>query len=110
MWYFSRKIRIYYVGVLENLCEHDVAEVQKGGELGDREVPHAPGVLILVGDAGIKDEAPPLGCCLVYGTKGLDGDREGQPRRTISTTPRQVQVANLGPSAILAASLRAQLA
>ncbi len=33
----------------------------------------------------------------------------GQPRGTISTTPCQVQVANLGPRAILAASFRSQL-
>jgi hypothetical protein len=37
--------------------EYDVASVEKGRELGVEEVPYPPGVLVLVGDAGIEDEA-----------------------------------------------------
>ncbi len=46
------------VGVLEILGEHDVAVVEEGGELPDGEVPHAPRVLELVGEAGVQDQAP----------------------------------------------------
>ena len=37
--------------------EYDVASVEKGRELGVGEVPYPPGVLVLVEDAGIEDEA-----------------------------------------------------
>jgi hypothetical protein len=45
--------------VLKVLREYDVASVEKGSELGDGEVPYPSGVLVLVGDAGIEDEASP---------------------------------------------------
>jgi hypothetical protein len=65
------------VGVLEVLGKHDVAEVQEGSQLGDRKIPHTPGVLILVGNTGVKNEAPPRGGCFVHGSKGLDEEWEG---------------------------------
>jgi hypothetical protein len=55
------------VSVLEVLGKQDVAEVEKACELGDGEVPHTPGVLELVGDAGVEDEAPPRGGHFVNG-------------------------------------------
>ncbi len=41
------------VDILEVLSEHDVAEIQEGSQLGDGEVPHAPGVLIVVGNTSV---------------------------------------------------------
>jgi hypothetical protein len=58
------------VRVLEVLREHDVASVEEGRELGDGEVPYPPGVLVLVGDAGVEDETPPRGGSLVHGEAG----------------------------------------
>ncbi len=95
--------------VLKVLGKHDIAEVEEAGELGDGEVPHTPGVLELVGDAGVEDEAPPRGGRFVNGAPKDSMKRgRGQPQGTISTMPCQVQVANLGQSAIFAASLRSQ--
>jgi hypothetical protein len=65
------------VGILEVFSEHDVTVVQKSRELRDGEVPHAPRVLILVGDASVEDEAPP-GCCgFVDSAEGLDEEGNG---------------------------------
>jgi hypothetical protein len=65
------------VGILEVFSEHDVTVVQKSRELRDGEVPHAPRVLILVGNAGVEDEAPP-GCCgFVDSAEGLDEEGNG---------------------------------
>ena len=65
------------VGILEILGEHEVADVQQGGQLGHRKVPHPPGVLELVGEASVQDEAPP-GCCgLVNRAQRLNEEREG---------------------------------
>jgi hypothetical protein len=69
------------VCVLKVLGKHDVAEVQEGSQLRDREVPHTPGVLILVGNTGVKDEAPPRGSCFVHCSKGLDEEWEGAAPR-----------------------------
>ena len=98
------------VGVLEILSEYDVAIVEERGELRDGEVPDAPWILEVVGYTGVEDEAPPRVGGFVDRSEGLDEEREGQLRGTSSTMPCHVQVANLGPRAILAASLRSQLA
>ena len=63
------------VGVLEVLSEHDVAHVEECGELRDREVPDAPRILKLVGDAGVEDEAPPRVGGLVHRAERLDEER-----------------------------------
>ena len=65
------------VGILEVFSEHDVTVVQKSRELRDGEVPHAPRVLILVGDASVEDEAPPGCCSFVDSAEGLDEEGNG---------------------------------
>jgi hypothetical protein len=65
------------VRILEVLREHDVASVEEGRELGDGEVPDPPGVLVLVGDAGVEDEAPPRRGSLVHGPERLDEQGQG---------------------------------
>ena len=45
------------VCVREVLREHDVASVEEGRKLGDGEIPYPSGVMVLVGDAGVGDEA-----------------------------------------------------
>ena len=64
------------ISVLKVLGEHDIAGVEESGERRDREVPDAPGILILVGDAGIEDEAPEGISCLFDCAKGLDEQGE----------------------------------
>ncbi len=39
------------------------------------------GVLVLVGDAGVEDEAPPRGGSLVHGPERLDEQRQGAALR-----------------------------
>jgi len=65
------------VGILEVLREHDVTYVEEGRKLGDREVPDTPGVLKLVGESSVEDEAPPGRRGLVDCAKRLDVEREG---------------------------------
>ena len=60
------------VGILEVLREHDVAYVEEGRKLGDREVPYTPGVLKLVGESGVENEAPPRRRGLVDCAQRLD--------------------------------------
>ena len=81
-----------------------VADVERGGKGGGRREPHAPGVLELVGVAGIEDEVPPRVRGLVNGSQRLDEKRQGQLREIISTMPWTIQAANFGPRAIFAAS------
>ena len=69
------------IRVLEVFSEHDVAVVQECRELCDREVPHTPGVLILVGDAGVEDEAPPRRGGLVDSAERLDEEWDGTTLR-----------------------------
>jgi hypothetical protein len=64
------------IGILQVLGEHDVADIKESRELGDRKVPDAPGILELIGDAGIQDEAPPWRGGLVDGPEGLDEERQ----------------------------------
>jgi hypothetical protein len=47
------------IGVFEILCEHNVAHVEQSGELPNGKIPDSPGVLKLVGETGVEDEAPP---------------------------------------------------
>ena len=101
------------IGVLEVFGEHDVAVVKQCSKLRNREVPDAPRVLELVGKACVEDEAPPGGgatVALSTAPSGLMKRGRRQLLGTISVMPCHVQVANLGPRAILAASLRSQLA
>ena len=65
------------VGVLEVFGEHDVADVEERGELRNGEVPDAPRVLELVGDAGVENQAPPRVGGLVHRAERLDEEREG---------------------------------
>ncbi len=60
------------VRILKVFREHDITGVEEGRELGDREVPYPPGVLILVGNAGVEDEAPPRRGGLVHCPQRLD--------------------------------------
>jgi hypothetical protein len=60
------------IGVLEVFGEHDVAVVKQCSKLRNREVPDAPRVLELVGEACVEDEAPPGGGGLVYRAEWLD--------------------------------------
>jgi len=64
------------VGVLKVLDEHEVAVVKEGGQLPDREVPDAPGVLVLVGEAGVKYQAPERGSGLVDSAQWFDEERQ----------------------------------
>jgi hypothetical protein len=65
-----------WVGVLEVLGKRDFTEIEEGGKLRDGEVPHTPGVLELVGDASVEEEAPPRGSHFVNSDQGLDEERE----------------------------------
>jgi hypothetical protein len=69
------------VRVLEVLGKHDVTGVEESRELRDGKVPHPPGVLKLVGDASVKDEAPPRGSRLVHGPEWLDEEGQGTALR-----------------------------
>ena len=69
------------VCVLEILGKHDIADVQHRRELRDGEVPDAPGVLHLVGDSSVKDEAPPRVGGFVDRTEWFDEEREGAVAR-----------------------------
>jgi hypothetical protein len=69
------------VSVLEVLREHDVASVEEGRELGDGEVPYPPGILVLVGDASVEDEAPPRSGSLVHGPEWLNEEGQGAALR-----------------------------
>jgi hypothetical protein len=60
------------IGVLEVFCEHDVTVVEECSKVRNREVPDAPRVLELVGEACVDDEAPPGGSGLVYRAKWLE--------------------------------------
>ena len=64
------------VGVLKVLDEHEVAVVKEGGQLPDREVPDAPGVLVLVGEAGVKYQAPERSSGLVDSAQWFDEEGE----------------------------------
>jgi hypothetical protein len=65
------------VCVLEVFCKEDIAEVQECRQLRNGEVPHAPRVLVLVGDAGVQDEPPPWGSGFVNGTERLNEEGKG---------------------------------
>jgi hypothetical protein len=64
------------IRVLQVLSEHDVADIEEGGQLRDRGVPDAPRVLELVRDASVQDEAPPRRRGLIDRTEGLNKEGE----------------------------------
>ena len=67
--------------VLEIFREHDVAMVEEGGQLPHGEIPHPPGVLVLVGEAGVQNQAPEGRGRLVHRTEWFDEEGEGAPAR-----------------------------
>jgi hypothetical protein len=100
------------IGILQVFRKHDIAHVEEGGQLAYQGIPDAPRVLEEIGKPGVQDEASPRGSGLVDGavSSGSMYRGRGRPGGTISTMPCHVHVANFGPSATLAASLRSQLA
>jgi hypothetical protein len=67
--------------VLKVLREHEVTSVEEGCKLGDGKIPYTPGVLVLVGDAGVEDEAPPRGSSLIHGPEWLNEEGQGAALR-----------------------------